>query len=87
VTTKHDVIAANRAHPEWTARDIAEHLKCCDGYVNAVKQREGLQIAKFVPNPKAPKKPRRESLLKLGLACRGAGLTIAMLTEIANDRD
>ena len=48
MTTKHQVIAAHRAHPDWTARDISDALGCVPGYVNATARRNGLTLPKAV---------------------------------------
>lgn len=47
-TTKHDVIATHKAHPEWTCCMIAGHLGCMVAYVSATMRRNGLEL----PNSK-----------------------------------
>jgi hypothetical protein len=63
VTTKHDVIAAHRAHPEWTPSDIAEHLKCCSAYVRATAMRNNIKLphGKRGPRPPTPTKLRERA--------------------------
>jgi hypothetical protein len=40
--TKHEVIALNKAHPDWTQAQIAEELGCMREYVSATFRRNGL---------------------------------------------
>lgn len=42
MTTKHEVIALNRKHPDWTKRKIADELGCHYAYVTATGRRNGL---------------------------------------------
>jgi hypothetical protein len=46
MTTKQDVIRLNRAHPDWTAREIADELGCNPGYVRATAKRCMLELAR-----------------------------------------
>lgn len=48
MTTKHEVIAVYRAHPEWTTRQIADHLGCLREYVTATARRNGFKPASHV---------------------------------------
>ncbi|MEO3387349.1 hypothetical protein [Mesorhizobium sp. CAU 1741] len=44
MTTKHEVIAAHQAHPEWCASDIAAALGCMREYVVATAKRNRLVL-------------------------------------------
>ncbi len=44
MTTKHEVIAVHRDHPEWTSGRIAGHLHCTPEYVSATFRRNGLKL-------------------------------------------
>lgn len=46
MATKEQVIEMNRAHPDWTARQIAEALGCGVEYVNATAHRNKLCLAR-----------------------------------------
>lgn len=46
MTTKHEVIAVHRAHPDWSAGDIAAHLGCMHEYVRATARRNGFSLPK-----------------------------------------
>lgn len=46
MTTKHEVIAAHEAHPDWTISDVARHLGCVPQYVTATARRNGLTFVK-----------------------------------------
>ena len=78
MTTKYDVTRVNKQHPDWTAREIAEALGCCIGYVNATAKRNGLKIAK---SQGGPRKPRPDSIAALGKAARSKGMTVAMIND------
>jgi hypothetical protein len=43
MTTKHEVVATHREHPDWNCVQIAEHLGCEGGYVRATFKRNGLK--------------------------------------------
>lgn len=79
MATKHQVIAANRKHPEWTAKMIAESIGACEGYVNATAKRNGLLLAKC---PRKPRVPKVDSLRALGRACREVGLTVVSIKAL-----
>lgn len=61
--TKHDVIALNRAHPDWTVTDIAQELGCMREYVTATGHRNGLKFASAKSGPRAMSDAYRVSLL------------------------
>lgn len=44
MTTKHEVIAIHKAHPDWTCGRIAAHLGCLPEYVSATFRRNGLSL-------------------------------------------
>lgn len=44
MTTKHEVIACHREHPDWTSGQIAFHLDCLPEYVSATFRRNGLKL-------------------------------------------
>jgi hypothetical protein len=73
MTTKHQVIAAHRAHPEWTASDIAAHLGCLREYVSATAKRNGLKLA--------TRRPGRLPYIELTAS------TVAKLERFADDRE
>lgn len=52
MTNKHEVMAINREHPDWTARQIADHLGCMPEYVHKVKELEGLKIPRATTRTK-----------------------------------
>lgn len=83
MTTWQQVVDAHRANPTWNSEEIARHLGCIGGYVRAVARRRGFKFPRRPAKRKPPKKPRKENLYSLGKAARAAGLTIAMLNEIA----
>lgn len=78
MTTKQQVIDVHRAHRDWGAMQIAEHLGCCGGYVRATARRNRIRL------PRSPLPPRTSnSIDALGRACRQAGLTVAEIKDIA----
>lgn len=44
MTTKHEVLALHREHPDWTGPQIAEKLDCTPEYVTATFRRNGLKL-------------------------------------------
>lgn len=51
--TKHDVIRVHKEHPDWTVRQVADHLGCMREYVTATAKRNGLTFRKVaVPRTK-----------------------------------
>lgn len=73
---KLDVIEANKRHPDWTARQIAEAIGACDGYVNATAKRNGLTIAKYQAKG-LRSLPREYTIRALGHAARRRGMVTA----------
>lgn len=51
MTTKHEVIALHREHPDWTGGKIAAHLGCLPEYVSATLRRNGMKL----PNSGQPR--------------------------------
>lgn len=56
MATKHQVIAAHRAAPGLTAREIADQLDCSPEYVNATARRNKLTLARA---PRIDRRPER----------------------------
>lgn len=81
MATKQQVIDINRQHPEWTARDIAEHLGCMVEYVASCKKRYGLRFAKASHRTDNPL-----SVFALGREARRAGLTVEAIQKIGHER-
>ena len=46
MTEAAEVIAVNAEHPDWTPRQIGEHLGCDPAYVRATAQRNKLVVPK-----------------------------------------
>lgn len=47
MANKHQVIDLHNAHPDWTARQIAERLQCTPEYVTATARRNSLSLGKY----------------------------------------
>lgn len=80
---KKQVIGLHKKHPQWTAPQIAEKLRCHPGYVRATAQRNGI---KLVPgsggaSPEVVARIRQERLL--GRAAMAAGLTVKKIEQLA----
>lgn len=71
MASKQQVMDLNLRHPDWTARDIAEHLGCAESYVFSLKGRYGLKFSKGTYREKDPNSARN-----LGRAAKRAGLTV-----------
>lgn len=52
MASQDQVIELNRLHPDWTARQIAEHLGAPSEYIAAVKHRNKLTIGRALPGRK-----------------------------------
>lgn len=81
MATKQQVIDLNLAHPDWTARQVAEHLNCRQEYVGSCKRRYGLQFAKS--KRRIAVKP--DSVLALGREARRAGLNIEIIRKVGQE--
>lgn len=46
MTTKHEVIALFKKHPDATSGDLARELKCEPSYVRATLKRAGLKLSR-----------------------------------------
>jgi len=77
MATKQQVIDLNKKHPEWTARDIADHLDCMVEYVASCKKRYGLRFAKATHRADNP-----NSVFALGREARRAGLTVEKIQQM-----
>ena len=78
MATKQQVIDSHRAHPKWTASEIADKLQCSSEYVRATAKRNGLKLRKTI-NYSAP----GTGVSALGQAARRAGLTLTDIEGIA----
>lgn len=47
---KAAIVEAHKAHPDWTARQIAEHVGCCYDQVSNAKSRYALEIPNEAPS-------------------------------------
>ena len=61
MTTKEDVIALNRAHPDWTSRQLAEALGCLPAYVFKTAMRNGLVLPHTSPGWNDPRALRAKA--------------------------
>lgn len=87
MTTKVDVIRVHQEHPHWDAHQIAEYLGCGPAYVRATAYRNNLPIkCKRSGRVLRSSIPRPESVGMLGVAARTAGLTVADIQKIAENR-
>lgn len=80
MATKQQVIDLNIEHPEWTARQVADHLGCCPEYIAACRKRYGLTFAKATSRYDNP-----TSIFALGREARRAGLTIETIRKVGRE--
>lgn len=84
------VIELHAAHPDWTARKLADALECSPQYINATAHRLGLVLVKVRPLAGRPRKPERMTLImgfsfspeQCAWVDRMAGLLAVSKTEI-----
>lgn len=76
MSKKQEVIAANIAHPDWTARQIADHIGTRSEYVHVCGYRYQLKFAKHVHEKE------ENSVTRLGWAAKRAGLTVADIQKM-----
>jgi len=76
MASKYLVILCHLNHPDWSAPQIAKKLGCSSDYVRIVAKRNGLELA--------PSERRmREPLVRLGRACRDAGIGLQDIKRMA----
>lgn len=80
MATKQEVIDLNKQHPDWTARDIANHLGCMPAYVAACRKRYGLTFA-----PATSRADNPASVFALGREARRANLTIEIIRKVGRE--
>lgn len=76
MSKKQEVIALNAEHPEWTARQIAEHIGARPEYVHVCGYRYKLTFAK------SARMGGENSITHLGWAAKRAGLTVADIERL-----
>ncbi|MCX7320417.1 MAG: hypothetical protein NT113_13320 [Hyphomicrobiales bacterium] len=76
MTTKIEVIKLHQAWPHWTAKRLAQTLKCSEAYIRACRVRYGLDIPKT--------QGRENTIFNLGKAARKAGLTVDQLLKMGS---
>jgi hypothetical protein len=82
MTTKHEVIAAHKDHPDWTISDVARHLGCLPQYVTATARRNGLIFPKMKPSYTRPYVYITASARQaLSRAAQRRGVTVAELAR------
>jgi hypothetical protein len=82
MTTKHEVIAAHRKHPEWTAGEIASALGCMREYVVSTARRNDLTLPKVRPAYTRPYVYLTASARQaLSIAAQRRGVTVAELAR------
>lgn len=54
MTTKHEVIALHKEHPDWTSGQIAWRLGCMAEYVSVTFRRNGLKLPNSRPGLGTP---------------------------------
>lgn len=76
MSKKQDVIALNAAHPELTAREIADRLGVRAEYIHVCGYRYKLKFAK------STRMGGKNSVTHLGWAAKRAGLTVADIERL-----
>lgn len=79
MTTKHDVIAAHKKHPELHSSDLARILGCASEYVRATAKRNNLKLPKgtrLAADPRGYAKDLRLEAAKL--IARAAAIEAAL---------
>lgn len=58
MANKRQVIDLHLAHPDWSARKIADELRTGDAYVRATARRYGLTLPRSTRTPMTPQQLR-----------------------------
>lgn len=80
MATKQQVIDLHLAHPDWTARMIADSLQCSPSYVASCGKRYGLTFAASNTRHNDPL-----SVFALGREARRAGLDIEIIRRVGRE--
>ena len=73
MTTKHEVIRAHRAHPDWGSSRLGRLLGCQSAYVRATAQRNGLKLGRDKAPGGRPRKYDHDAVLDLWAAGQTEG--------------
>ena len=81
MTRRQKIMAAHRAHPEWNGPQIARFVGCSLSYVRVVSSRYNLKLPR-----KHYERCPDGSVLRLGEACRDAGIRLADIAKFVEQR-